>query len=923
MRLRELYESIQLDENYNGKVDKLKRLPAIAANPNLLQDFDARLTWAKQAFKDKNQPMLWYISLYEAWLLQEQDPNAKAKLDTMLGGFPDFSFPAFEQSMDHWLNSVYAERRQVQEVVKKINAQTTTVDALVQNLQAAETAIKSEDEANAKKSTPVEILPGDQVILPLGNQGDWWLLPTNSHKAESKVMGHCGTAGKAKNVLLSLRDKTPIPWVTMEYDKDQGVLHQMKGRNNSKPANKFHYAILELLKSDLVNGIFTGQTYQPASDFSIFDMNEDLINQLLDPASGKPHLIKDQIAKYPIDFLRAPEKTVRSNPDFRNFAVSQLPGLSIIVDESGVTSNDNNTWERAIEDHPTMIIYSPVTLTNWENRVTKHLVKNHRELGYCGNHIRSNYNIMKEVITHGAPAAIEVVPYRAPHYKELAVLAIGRSPELIKSVNTEGWSKEESKKAWMNAAHKYLGTEDWPDNLFTPEDDKELWRTQVKNDRYAISKLPSNLFNEQELTELWGDATKAHPGLLNSTMFNELPIAEETKDQMRIATVFAHPDYIAEFRPDLIENENDRIKLWTKACDSHPNLITMLKYAAIPNRVKIELTVKTVRDNPAYITDVDQSLIPDEDERVDLWIKACNSRPSYKDSPLFPAEAFNRNPAKLKALWISMFDTSFNHDRPRLSELPEDLFTPEELTTLIRKVIDKDPGQIVYAPPSMTTPKERITAIKDLMNHDPWIVMQMKQNPTPPELYTREQIKETWEYALRNVTGVPNDDDDDDNDADSNDGYIVTSDWLPYHIVDQDLLKRTIRHAATNDYYENDSFLSRINYNMLEQIFTPVELTNLHKGVISNADCYNEQGGAFAAIPAKYRTYELCRFALIHDPSNINIVAAARDNFTDLEFENLLAMTTHPIDESFVEQIQSNDEENAGNNFRTLPFDEQ
>ena len=110
---------------------------------------------------------------------------------------------------------------------------------------------------------------------------------------------------------------------------------------------------------------------------------------------------------------------------------------------------------------------------------------------------------------------------------------------------------------------------------------------------------------------------------------------------------------------------------------------------------------------------------------------------------------------------------------------------------------------------------------------------------------------------------------------------------------------------------------------MLEQIFTPVELTNLHKGVISNADCYNEQGGAFASVPAKYRTYELCRFALIHDPSNINIVAAARDNFTDLEFENLLAMTTHPIDESFVEQIQSNDEENAGNNFRQLPFDEQ
>ena len=115
MKLRELYETIQLDENYNGKVNKLKNSPLFAQNPDLLQDFDARLEWAKQVFSDKNQPMLWYITLYEAWLLQEQDPNAKAKYETMLGGRPPFNFAEFEQTLNHWLSSAYAERNQIKD----------------------------------------------------------------------------------------------------------------------------------------------------------------------------------------------------------------------------------------------------------------------------------------------------------------------------------------------------------------------------------------------------------------------------------------------------------------------------------------------------------------------------------------------------------------------------------------------------------------------------------------------------------------------------------------------------------------------------------------------------------------------------------------------------------------------------------------
>jgi hypothetical protein len=922
MRLRELYDPIVLFENYNGKLNKLKK-----EFPDQTAEIDARVNWATEVFKGRNQSMLWYISLYESWLKQNSDPSANAGYERLLGGFePINDFAAFETSLNHWLVGAYAERNQVKDVLLKLTAQSTTVDSLVKNLQAAETAIKKEDEDKVKNATPVDILSGDQVILPLGSQGDWWILPTNKHDAESKFMGHCGTAAHSTNVLLSLRDKIPTPWVTIEYDKDQGLLYQMKGRNNSKPANKFHYAIMALLQSNLVNGIYTGKTYQPSSDFSILDMKPELIKQLISPESfnnpnnqpiGKEKLIFDQIEKYPIDMLRDTAEILRNIPKFRNFAVSKLPGLNLLINADGSVSNDTNTWERAIEHHPGMIIYSPVGLKDWENRVAEYLVKNSSDAGYCGNHIRGNYNIMKRVITDSNPAAIELVPYRVPHYKELALIAVSRKPTLIKSINTEGWSKDEIKQAWKNAATEYLGTEDWPTDLFTPDDEKDIWRTMLKTDKYGykFSKIPTNLFDENEMIKIWSDATQASPYISTISQFDNSTIPEEIKDQIRTKVVYSHPEYIEKFRPDLIENEEDRSNLWAAACNEYPNLITVLDTALIPDEDKRHILTKTIRENPTYIVEVDQSLIPDINERIDLWIAACKVRPSFRESELFPAKEINQNPAKLKELWITMFDTQYPNNTPRLNEIPKDLFSPEELRNLSRQVVEKDPSQSIYAPPSVISIEERTTAIKDIMDEDPWVLLNMQNNPTPPDLFTPKQIKELWDYALNAAM-------DEDSTAD---GYLSASQWMPYHLVDPKLLKNVVQHTAIHDYYENTSFLSKINYNLLEKLFSPEELFNLHNAVITDATCNGENGGPLAGIPLKYRTYEICKFALEQDPTgNVDVVAASAENFTDEEYQTLMDDAGNPnIDENFIPHIKEYTQENEEVQFQPLAFEGQ
>ena len=929
MRLRELYETIQLDENYNGKLNKLKK-----EFPDLAADIDARLAWAQQAFKNKNQAVMWYLTLFEAWLKQSTDPTAKALYDSMLGGFPPFNdFSVFETNMNHWLTSRYADQRlkstnksPVQDAILKIRAPSgtaasTTVASLVQELQAAEAAIQKDDEASKTPIQGVDILPGDQVVLPLGNQGDWWLLPTNKHTPESKFMGHCGTASKDTNVLLSLRDKTPLPYVTMEYDKDQGILYQMKGRNNSKPANKFHYAIMALLQSNLVNGLYTGRTYQPANDFSIFDMKPELIAQLINnnetQNTGKEQLIFDQITKYPIDMLRDSAKIVRQIPRFKDFAISKLPGLSVLIGTDGTVSTDSETWERAIADHPEMIIYSPVALKDWEQRVTDYLVNHSSDLGYCGNHIRSNYNIMKTVITESRASAIELVPYRVPHYKELALLAIGQEPKVIKSINTEGWSTEEIKQAWMEAATEYYNTPDWPTDLFTPNDEKDIWRTMIKNSRYAISKLPPGLFNQNELVDLWSYAATTHPALAISNDFINLDISEEAKDQIRISTVFAHPQYIADFRPDLIENEEDRVTLWTAACIRSPDLIHSLDNVLISDKDKSNILVQVVYKHPAYISDIDQNLIPDVNERLDLWIKACKFNPKYKEAPKFPEREFSQNIDKVKELWFAMAETEYKFMVPSIADIPTEIFTPEELHTLIRRVIERDPSQVIYAPASIVNLKERTAAVKKLLA-DGMDVLQIKHNPVSPEFFTPNQIKKLWEDPLNNIV---NHDEGDDEEEDNS--YIIASKWLPYHLVDHNLLKSAIWKVATTDYAENDSILNRMNYNLLDQLYTPEELFNLHRAVIEANQCNAENGGSLAAVPLKYRTYELCKFALEVDPqSNIDAVVASQENFTDDEYEALINDAGNPqVDDYMVGHIRTETYENAEfRNFIPLQF---
>jgi hypothetical protein len=126
----------------------------------------------------------------------------------------------------------------------------------------------------------------DDIIIDLrdanGNGFYWVALNTNDSREECERMGHCGRS--EYGYLYSLREyKTLKPGYTLNESHltaaigpRDGMMYQLKGAKNSKPLEKFHPYILELLNYNddgdyLVNGFKS--EYAGSKDFSLSDLS--------------------------------------------------------------------------------------------------------------------------------------------------------------------------------------------------------------------------------------------------------------------------------------------------------------------------------------------------------------------------------------------------------------------------------------------------------------------------------------------------------------------------------------------------------------------------------------------------------------------------------------------------------------------------
>lgn len=125
--------------------------------------------------------------------------------------------------------------------------------------------------------------PEGQVVLDLNSVGmpgwKWVSLGRGYCSEEGKAAGHCGNAGATKgDNILSLRDQ--MNFVHLTFIVNDGILGEMKGRGNDKPAVKYHKAVVALLKSPLIKSI-RGGGYLPEHNFQLTDLPKETLEELI------------------------------------------------------------------------------------------------------------------------------------------------------------------------------------------------------------------------------------------------------------------------------------------------------------------------------------------------------------------------------------------------------------------------------------------------------------------------------------------------------------------------------------------------------------------------------------------------------------------------------------------------------------------
>ncbi len=143
------------------------------------------------------------------------------------------------------------------------------------------------------------------VVIDFGDGYAWYNLDTAYCPDEARAMGHCGNSPRSgsDDRIISLRRKQQVgdeviltPVLTFILDSN-GLLGEMKGRGNDKPAERYHQYIIPLLRHESIEGI-KGGGYMAQNNFSINDLDEEVRDELLaeNPAlEGPMELIRKTI----------------------------------------------------------------------------------------------------------------------------------------------------------------------------------------------------------------------------------------------------------------------------------------------------------------------------------------------------------------------------------------------------------------------------------------------------------------------------------------------------------------------------------------------------------------------------------------------------------------------------------------------------
>ena len=422
------YWEIINEAAYDSIVDAIKR-----QFPDQNQYIQDHVRWAKTTLKNSDN-IIWYLRLLYADMENDITPK-------LLGTYRWQGIQQLGTDISHFYGYNYTP-------IENYRFGKNTVSDVINTL----TNFESEWQAKQEKEKGVTPQKGDYRLLEFNDGYVWWYVNRAYCPEEGRSGRHCGNeAGKyeKKHRILSFRNSSNQVLLTFILEPD-GMLGEMKARNNQKPMPKYHPYIIKLLELPLIKGIADNHgQYNPSMNFSMFDLNEQ---QLIYFIKTKPELLISQLETSPIDILKAPE-SIKNNPQLQNIAISKRPGLqNLLITKPSITS-----WKQAVESSPELIIHAPHDISGFEAKLFEYLQYSTGEkLVSAPPSISRNFDLLKKIIQIGDSSTIGGISPNIKGYAVLCEIALNKSAIAIQYIPEESLTESMCLVAVNRAPHTLM-----------------------------------------------------------------------------------------------------------------------------------------------------------------------------------------------------------------------------------------------------------------------------------------------------------------------------------------------------------------------------------------------------------------------------------------------------------------------------------
>ena len=312
----------------------------IAANPTL----DGPITnLIKRTVSDlkKDNVVSWMLRDFRNAIMQQYNPSTTNSDDII-----KFLIPAYDRRLQmfvHWLSLPIPEIQRFDYGNKS-------------HVEVSDLFEKFESEWASSRKGWVDITDelndGDiKSVIKFPDGYCWMDLSKPYCRAEGDAMGHCGNTASYRedDTILSLRKVTrkgksifARPCLTFVLHRG-GILGEMKGRANKKPAPQYHPYIIKLLthrdKSGYLVTAIAGGGYEPGNNFSLDDLSDSDARDLF---SVRPEL-EPLIMKY--------NRGEKIDPDFIATRIKGLiaPDISMVIGDRAIEIEFAKNWEDALD----------------------------------------------------------------------------------------------------------------------------------------------------------------------------------------------------------------------------------------------------------------------------------------------------------------------------------------------------------------------------------------------------------------------------------------------------------------------------------------------------------------------------------------------------------------------------------------------